>query len=142
MNPCQGPLGTRLSAQLMRCCAHLSHCRPIHADTNLHLRLQFLQHSLCLECHTDKLVDGLLSADALTHGAQQWPLSIGAADVPVFQEGVQPATFKALVGRGHAFTAERRVTVSWKRLMVCVVYSHASRRSPTRSSSTLKSSSW
>ena len=102
--------------------------------------------ALCLECHTHKLADGLLSADALTHGALQRPLSTGVADVPtvplVFQEGVQPVTFKVLVGRGHAVTAGRRVSVIWERLMVCVLYSHASRRSPTRSSSTPKSSSW
>src|SRR5580693_9894764 len=65
----------------------------------------------CLECQMHKLSDGLVSGrysrprrtDADT--ALQNPLA-GAAAVnasqPVFQEGLRPVTFKALIGRGHA----------------------------------------
>jgi ubiquitin carboxyl-terminal hydrolase 5/13 len=71
----------------------------------------------CLECQMHKLSDGLVSGrysrprrtDADT--ALQNPLA-GAAAVnasqPVFQEGLRPVTFKALIGRGHAEFATMR----------------------------------
>lgn len=73
----------------------------------------------CLDCQMHKLADGLLSG-RYSHPRrtepQQYSLSTGAVGAeatastppPVFQEGVRPATFKALVGRGHAEFATMR----------------------------------
>ncbi|KAH9055282.1 ubiquitin carboxyl-terminal hydrolase 14 [Lactarius vividus] len=67
----------------------------------------------CLDCQMYKLADGLLSG-RYSHprptDVQQVPPSAGAdaTPPPVFQEGVRPATFKALVGRGHAEFATMR----------------------------------
>jgi ubiquitin carboxyl-terminal hydrolase 5/13 len=65
----------------------------------------------CLDCQMHKLADGLLSG-RYSHPrrpaedpAQQ---QTQASPTPVFQEGVRPATFKALVGRGHAEFATMR----------------------------------
>lgn len=64
----------------------------------------------CLECQLYKLADGLLS------GRYSHPRPAGSRDpsepkttnplahdspTPVFQEGVRPMTFKALIGKGH-----------------------------------------
>lgn len=68
----------------------------------------------CLECQMHKLSDGLVSGrysrprrtDADTN-----PLAGDAAanaSQPVFQEGLRPVTFKALIGRGHAEFATMR----------------------------------
>ncbi|ODN74591.1 hypothetical protein L202_06950 [Cryptococcus amylolentus CBS 6039] len=58
----------------------------------------------CLECQMLKLGDGLLSG-RYSHVASAPPPSTGFEDVnqeaPKFQEGVRPAQFKALVGKGH-----------------------------------------
>ncbi|KAI0249448.1 ubiquitin carboxyl-terminal hydrolase 14 [Lactifluus subvellereus] len=87
----------------------------------------------CLECQMHKLSDGLLSGrysrPRRTHedASPQNPLAGAAAaaggggggggggaapappaPVPVFQDGMRPATFKALVGRGHAEFATMR----------------------------------
>ncbi|KAH9012646.1 ubiquitin carboxyl-terminal hydrolase 14 [Lactarius hengduanensis] len=68
----------------------------------------------CLDCQMYKLADGLLSGryshPRPTADVQQVPPSAGAEATPspVFQEGVRPATFKALVGRGHAEFATMR----------------------------------
>ncbi|KAH8977355.1 ubiquitin carboxyl-terminal hydrolase 14 [Lactarius akahatsu] len=68
----------------------------------------------CLDCQMYKLADGLLSGryshPRPTADVQQVPQSAGAEATPppVFQEGVRPATFKALVGRGHAEFATMR----------------------------------
>jgi ubiquitin carboxyl-terminal hydrolase 5/13 len=60
----------------------------------------------CLDCQMHKVADGLLS------GRYSHPRSGAFEDtapgVPVFQEGLRPATFKALVGRGHAEFATMR----------------------------------
>ena len=65
----------------------------------------------CLDCQMHKLADGLLSG-RYSHPAEGTtpPPPVGAetTPVPVFQEGVRPATFKALVGRGHAEFATMR----------------------------------
>ena len=62
----------------------------------------------CLDCQLHKLADGLLSGryshprPAGNAPAPPANLSAPAADpTPVFQEGVRPSTFKALIGRGH-----------------------------------------
>ena len=73
----------------------------------------------CIECQMLKVADGLLSGrysrprrtDADT--TLQNPLASAAAaaetmPLPVFQEGVRPITFKALIGRGHAEFASMR----------------------------------
>ena len=75
----------------------------------------------CLECQMFKLADGLLSGRYSrprrtdTDTTLRNPLAgAGAASgtvttpQPVFQEGVRPVTFKALVGRGHAEFATMR----------------------------------
>lgn len=73
----------------------------------------------CLECQMLKLADGLLSGRYSrprrtdTDATLRNPLT-GAAPTsettpqPIFQEGVRPVTFKALVGRGHAEFATMR----------------------------------
>jgi ubiquitin carboxyl-terminal hydrolase 5/13 len=59
----------------------------------------------CVECQMHKLSDGLLSG-RYSHPAShipQHPTDPLAHDspAPVFQEGVKPTGFKALIGRGH-----------------------------------------
>jgi ubiquitin carboxyl-terminal hydrolase 5/13 len=52
----------------------------------------------CLECQTCKVADGLLS------GRYSLPRSRGqenTEDGPIFQEGIRPSMFKALIGKGH-----------------------------------------
>ena len=60
--------------------------------------------ALCVECQMFKIADGLLS------GRYSYPRPTPSAkrggpeqneDPPVFQEGIKPATFKALIGKGH-----------------------------------------
>lgn len=55
--------------------------------------------STCFECQMTKVADGLLS------GRYSVPRSTSnsedAKDQPVFQEGIRPSMFKALVGKGH-----------------------------------------
>jgi len=74
----------------------------------------------CLDCQMHKVADGLVSgryscprrADVDT--ASQNPFASAAAAAasatpqPVFQEGLRPITFKALIGRGHAEFATMR----------------------------------
>jgi ubiquitin carboxyl-terminal hydrolase 5/13 len=73
----------------------------------------------CLECQMHKLADGLLSGryshprrtDENTTLLNPLMSAAGAAATaqpPVFQEGVRPVTFKALIGRGHAEFATMR----------------------------------
>lgn len=62
----------------------------------------------CLECQMYKLSDGLLSG-RYSHPAQAHPPPSSASETPFqteenmpkFQEGIRPAMFKALVGKGH-----------------------------------------
>ena len=62
----------------------------------------------CLDCQLHKIADGLLSgryshprpAENAPPPQATNPLA-HASPSPVFQEGVRPSTFKALVGRGH-----------------------------------------
>ncbi|OCB86559.1 ubiquitinyl hydrolase [Sanghuangporus baumii] len=63
----------------------------------------------CLECQMHKLADGLLS------GHYSKPRTEPSGDpmlhdspAPVFQEGIKPASFKALIGKGHAEFATMR----------------------------------
>lgn len=68
----------------------------------------------CLACQMHKLADGLLSG----RYAHPRPAALGApkatnplahdSPAPAFQEGVRPAGFKALLGRGHAEFATMR----------------------------------
>ncbi|KAH9970100.1 hypothetical protein BGW80DRAFT_1333302 [Lactifluus volemus] len=69
----------------------------------------------CLECQMHKLADGLLSGRYSrprrtdeNHQNPQADSAAAAAPVPVFQEGMRPVTFKALIGRGHAEFATMR----------------------------------
>ena len=81
--------------------SHWEHCpEPLPAD--------------CLDCQLHKLADGLLSGryshprptpstpPTSTHPPAHDP------PTPVFQAGVRPASFKALVGRGHEEFATMR----------------------------------
>ena len=66
----------------------------------------------CIDCQMHKLADGLLSG-RYSHPrphAQETNTNALAHDAPapVFQEGVRPAGFKALVGKGHAEFATMR----------------------------------
>ena len=64
----------------------------------------------CIDCQMHKLADGLLSG-RYSHPRPHAATSPSApketnplahdSPTPVFQEGVRPSTFKALVGRGH-----------------------------------------
>ncbi|TDL27668.1 ubiquitinyl hydrolase [Rickenella mellea] len=62
----------------------------------------------CVECQMHKLADGLLSgrySHPRTGERAQPPAPSSATTetvVPVFQEGIRPASFKALIGAGHA----------------------------------------
>jgi ubiquitin carboxyl-terminal hydrolase 5/13 len=73
----------------------------------------------CIECQMLKVADGLLSGRysrprrTAADTTLQNPLASAAATSgttpqPVFQEGVRPITFKALIGRGHAEFATMR----------------------------------
>ncbi|KAJ6597255.1 hypothetical protein DFH09DRAFT_1134077 [Mycena vulgaris] len=56
----------------------------------------------CVECQMRKVADGLLSG-RYSHPAHGPPKSADTTSVndPVFQEGLRPTGFKALVGKGH-----------------------------------------
>lgn len=62
----------------------------------------------CLECQMYKISDGLLSG-RYAHPAQSYSQPSTASETPfqaednkpIFQEGIRPAMFKALVGKGH-----------------------------------------
>jgi len=74
----------------------------------------------CLECQMHKISDGLVSGRysrprhrTTDADAAQNPANLNVPPPqpqlqPVFQEGVRPVTFKALVGRGHAEFATMR----------------------------------
>lgn len=73
----------------------------------------------CTECQMLKVADGLLSgrysrprrtdADTTVQNTLVSAAAIaGTAPQPVFQEGIRPITFKALIGRGHAEFATMR----------------------------------
>ena len=64
----------------------------------------------CLECQMIKLADGLLSG-RYSHKATTPPTTTefdGSQEVPKFQEGIRPAQFKALIGKGHEEFATMR----------------------------------
>jgi ubiquitin carboxyl-terminal hydrolase 5/13 len=53
----------------------------------------------CFECQMTKVADGLLSG---RYSVPRTPQNIGeGSDQPIFQEGIRPSMFKALVGKGH-----------------------------------------
>jgi ubiquitin carboxyl-terminal hydrolase 5/13 len=51
----------------------------------------------CVECQMRKVADGLLSG-RYSHPAHG---STSSVNDPVFQEGLRPTGFKALIGKGH-----------------------------------------
>jgi len=53
----------------------------------------------CVECQMHKIADGLLSG-RYSHPAS-YSSGKSADDTPVFQAGVKPSGFKALIGKGH-----------------------------------------
>lgn len=58
----------------------------------------------CLECQVIKVADGLLSGRYSKPREHPDPNAIvqpPPADAPVFQEGIKPTMFKALIGKGH-----------------------------------------
>ncbi|KAF9473531.1 ubiquitinyl hydrolase [Pholiota conissans] len=68
----------------------------------------------CLECQMHKLADGLLSG-RYSHPAHSSDINAVQGDTlqhpsptPVFQTGIKPTTFKALVGKGHEEFATMR----------------------------------
>jgi ubiquitin carboxyl-terminal hydrolase 5/13 len=71
---------------------------------------QELLPAACLDCQMYKLADGLLSG-RYSHPA---PVSrnhdplLHESPTPVFQNGIRPATFKVLIGKGHAEFATMR----------------------------------
>lgn len=52
----------------------------------------------CVECQMRKVADGLLSG-RYSHPAR--PAGTASVNDPVFQDGLRPTGFKALVGKGH-----------------------------------------
>lgn len=66
----------------------------------------------CLECQLDKLADGLLSGRySVPRPSDQGAAAssdAAEADRPIFQAGIKPAMFKALVGKGHEEFATMR----------------------------------
>ena len=61
----------------------------------------------CLECQMLKLADGLESG-RYSHLARPPPPSLHDTEPPKFQEGIRPADFKALIGKGHEEFATMR----------------------------------
>ncbi|KLO19657.1 ubiquitinyl hydrolase [Schizopora paradoxa] len=64
----------------------------------------------CVECQMHKLADGLLSgryAHPRSHSSGTVETT-DSAPVPTFQDGLKPATFKSLIGKGHAEFATMR----------------------------------
>ncbi|KAI9452342.1 ubiquitin carboxyl-terminal hydrolase 14 [Russula earlei] len=94
----------------------------------------------CLECQMLKLADGLLSGrySRPRRTDSQTPLAAattpGTIPQPVFQGGVRPVTFKALIGRGHAEFATMRQQDSeefFTHLLTSLRrYAHAQSREP------------
>jgi len=66
--------------------------------------------SECLECQTAKVADGLLSGRyAVPRSEGEVKVAEGTHDQgPVFQLGIRPSMFKALIGKGHAEFATMR----------------------------------
>lgn len=62
----------------------------------------------CIECQMHKLADGLLSGRYAQPRAHSNAQTSDAAPVPTFQDGLKPATFKSLIGKGHAEFATMR----------------------------------
>ncbi|KAL6305707.1 ubiquitin carboxyl-terminal hydrolase 14 [Sparassis latifolia] len=66
----------------------------------------------CIDCQMHKLADGLLSGryshPRPTPAGSAVPVPDASEPTPVFQEGVRPAGFKALIGRGHEEFATMR----------------------------------
>ena len=60
----------------------------------------------CIECQMHKIADGLLSG-RYSHPAQFSSAAAAASPLqhpsptPVFQQGIKPTGFKALIGKGH-----------------------------------------
>ena len=64
----------------------------------------------CLQCQLLKISDGLLSGRYSVPRLHLPPSTstLPAPDEPLFQEGLRPAMFKALIGKGHAEFATMR----------------------------------
>lgn len=66
----------------------------------------------CLECQMRKLADGLLSGRYSRPSTSQSAVADNPlahdAPTPTFQEGIRPASFKALIGKGHEEFATMR----------------------------------
>lgn len=60
----------------------------------------------CFECQMTKVADGLLSG-RYSH-PRKVDASVNGEDGPIFQEGLRPSMFKALVGKGHEEFATMR----------------------------------
>ena len=61
----------------------------------------------CLDCQLHKLADGLLSG-RYSHPRPSTAAPKDTDNAPVFQEGIRPSMFKALVGKGHEEFATMR----------------------------------
>lgn len=56
----------------------------------------------CVPCQMHKLADGLLSGRySIPSATQEHPPLSHDSPTPVFQDGVRPVGFKALIGKGH-----------------------------------------
>ena len=88
----------------------------------------------CIDCQMHKLADGLLSGRYSHPRPHAQEINTNAlahdAPVPVFQEGVRPAGFKALVGKGHAefATMRQQDAEEFFAHLVSVLRRHAKRR--------------
>lgn len=55
----------------------------------------------CIECQMRKIGDGLLSGRYSCPAHYNETAPISNSPTPVFQEGIKPTGFKALIGKGH-----------------------------------------
>lgn len=95
----------------------------------------------CIDCQMHKLADGLLSGRYSRPASHipQHPTNSLAHDspTPVFQDGVKPTGFKALIGKGHAEFSTMRQQDSEEFLLhlLTVLRRHSHSQSQQRASS-------
>lgn len=77
----------------------------------------------CFECQITKVADGLLSGRYAKPRAAPEQVPAADAGAPIFQEGIRPSMFKALIGQGHEeFSTMRQQDADefLKHLVTCI----------------------